>query len=205
MTKQLVVLLHGFGTRGADMAGLAQAWQAQLPDAGFAMPDAPELTSFGAGYQWFSLQGVDADNRPERIVAARAAFDACLQQVFVKQGIDPYQDAVVLVGFSQGAIMALDLLVSQRWPVAGVVAFSGRLASPPPWARAAETPVLLIHGRQDEVISWQEAASAQQQLQAVGYPVAMQIEEGNGHGISPAGSRLAADFIRAQLALLAPR
>ena len=76
--KQLVVFLHGFGTDGQDLAGLGAQWSQSMPGVQFASPDAPYPTPFGAGYQWFSLQGVDAENRPARIVAARQAFDACL-------------------------------------------------------------------------------------------------------------------------------
>ena len=83
----------------------------------------------------------------------------------------------MLVGFSQGAIMALDLLVSGRWPVAGVVAFSGRLATPMPWQPQPGTSALLVHGRRDDVISWRESAEADTQLQAVGVAVDVLFDE----------------------------
>ena len=193
--KQLVVFLHGFGSDGQDLIGLGNQWAKALPTAQFVSPNAPFPTPFGAGYQWFSLQGIDADNRPDRIVAARSAFDASLQAEFNARNIDPARDQVVLVGFSQGSIMALDLLVSGRWPIAGVVAFSGRLSSPQPWQPQPGTPVLLVHGRRDDVIPWQESAEADRLLQAAGLAVDVLFDDTAGHGISVAGSERAQVFI----------
>jgi phospholipase/carboxylesterase len=68
---------------------------------------------------------------------------------------------VALVGFSQGAIVALDAAVSGRWPVAAVIAFSGRLAALSPWSAALATPVLLIHGDHDQVIPYTESVQAE--------------------------------------------
>ena len=40
--KQIVLLLHGFGSNGQDMIGLAPSWQQALPDALFLAPHAPQ-------------------------------------------------------------------------------------------------------------------------------------------------------------------
>ncbi len=120
------------------------------------------------GYQWFSLTGITPENRPARVRAARDAFDATLQQLMAQHAMAGAWQKVILVGFSQGSIMALDALASGRYPLAGVVAFSGRLAfdealTPPPHASA-----LLIHGKADEVIPFSETVSAAQRLQSAG-------------------------------------
>ncbi|MDT8870818.1 hypothetical protein RAA17_05855 [Komagataeibacter rhaeticus] len=65
-------------------------------------------------------------------------FDDTLQSCISEAGFENRLDRVVLVGFSQGSIMALDAAISGRWPVAGVAAFSGRLASPPSMLRPRE-------------------------------------------------------------------
>ena len=60
--KQLVVLLHGYGSNGEDLIGLAPFFAQALPEAEFLSPNAPfpcELSPFG--FQWFGLE----DRSPE--------------------------------------------------------------------------------------------------------------------------------------------
>lgn len=191
----LVILLHGVGSNGNDLAGLGTHWASALPGVSFASPDAPFHFEHGAGYQWFSLAGITPDNRPARVADAREAFDRELKSILELHKMTDKLDQVVLVGFSQGSIMALDALVSGRWPVAGIVAFSGRLASPLPLTPALETPVLLIHGQADSVIPPEESETAAATLGELGVKARLDVEPGSGHTISAQGARLAAAFI----------
>lgn len=199
MSKGLVILLHGVGSNGDDLAGLGDHWAPALPGVRFASPNAPYPFEHGAGWQWFSLAGITPENRPARVAEARAAFDQTLQAILDRHQMSDSLDKVVLVGFSQGSIMALDTLVSGRWPVAGIVAFSGRLSSPAPFTPALNTPVLVLHGMADEVIPVQESQSAEQRLRALGVQVSSQFEPGIGHTISAQGAQKAVEFIAARL------
>ncbi|WIM54286.1 alpha/beta hydrolase [Pantoea anthophila] len=195
MAKALVIFLHGVGSNGDDLAPLGHHWATLLPDVIFAAPNAPERFAAGFGWQWFSLTDVTPENRPGRVRAARAAFDATLNAIVAQHGFaDRWQD-VVLVGFSQGSIMALDALASGRYPLAGVVAFSGRLAVEGQLTPQAHVPALLIHGQADEVIPWQESESAATRLRAAGVPVDARFEPVTGHTISGPGAMHAAAFI----------
>ncbi|MBD8163916.1 alpha/beta hydrolase [Erwinia persicina] len=195
MKQGLVILLHGVGSSGDDLAGLGDHWASTLPGVRFASPNAPVHFEHGAGWQWFSLTGVTPENRPARVAEARAAFDQTLQAILDHHQMSDRPDQVVLAGFSQGSIMALDALVSGRWPLAGIVAFSGRLSSPPPFTPKLNTPVLLVHGMADEVIPVQESESAEQRLRTLGVQVSSQYEPGVGHTISAQGAARAAAFI----------
>lgn len=198
MADGLVILLHGFGSSGDDLAGLAAHWGPQLPGVRFASPNAPERFPQGAGYQWFSLDGITSENRPQRIAAARAAFDRTLNDILRQHNLSDRPEKVMLVGFSQGSMMALDAVASGRWPLAGVVAFSGRLASPLPLS-ASVIPVMLIHGMADSVIPYQESEQAAGRLRERGLPVTTQLEPSTGHTISASGARAAAGFIAEHL------
>ncbi|MBC3947430.1 dienelactone hydrolase family protein [Erwinia persicina] len=200
MKQGLVILLHGVGSSGDDLAGLGDHWASTLPGVRFASPNAPVHFEHGAGWQWFSLTGVTPENRPARVAQARAAFDQTLQAILDQHQMSDRPDQVVLAGFSQGSIMALDALLSGRWPLAGIVAFSGRLSSPLPLTPALNTPVLLVHGMADEVIPVQESESAEQRLRTLGVQVSSQYEPGVGHAISAQGAARAAAFIASCLA-----
>jgi phospholipase/carboxylesterase len=195
MIKQAVILLHGVGSHGDDLKPLGQYWAQSIPDTLFISPNAPCRFDHGPGYQWFSINGVTAETRPQRVVRARETFDQVLNALFDKHELNPNHDKIVLVGFSQGSIMALDMLVTGRIPLAGVVAFSGRLSSPPPRIAGHNQPVLLIHGQRDPVIPWSESQTAAQQLAQLGFDVTAVYEPNTVHTISDQGAQQAGLFI----------
>jgi phospholipase/carboxylesterase len=195
MAQSLIVLLHGVHADGANLDPLKDFLLERLPWVAVAAPDAPFMTPLG--YQWFSLDDITKENRTARIAEARGAFDAVLGRVLAEHGLDDL-GRVSLFGFSQGGMMALDALVSGRWPVASVAGFSTRLASPPPFA-PARAPVLLVHGDDDSVIPSSETLEADAELRALGLSVQTHILHGVDHCITPEGMRLAAEFFGANL------
>ncbi len=197
MTKQVVILLHGVGSNGDDLAALGKFWKPILPGTLFLSPNAPmKFDQAPEGYQWFSLTGVTNDNRPQRIVDARRDFDRTIHSLFSEHGIHPNEDKIVFVGFSQGSIMSLDALVSARYLLTGVVAFSGRLSSPEPYKPDQQVPVLLIHGKSDPVIPWSESQQAAKKLAELNVVVEESYEDETVHTISAEGAMLAAQFIK---------
>lgn len=91
--------------------------------------------------------------------------------------------------------MALDALASGRWPVAAIVAFSGRLASTKPLTPVTTTPLLLIHGTSDSIMPVTESALAATILQELGVNATVRTLPGVGHSISPEGAELAEQFL----------
>ncbi len=191
----LVLLLHGVGSNGADLRPLSHPFAQSLPGAVFLLPDGPQpFDGGGRARQWFSVAGVTEANRPWRIEAARPGLDALIDagQAQAKA------DRVVLIGFSQGSIMALDALA--RGKVAEVVAFAGRLAftgtpTPLPQARA-----LLVGGTADQVISHHLSAEAGDRLSAAGVDAKVVILPGVPHTITPEGIAAAQAFLARQQA-----
>lgn len=196
MTRSLVIFLHGVHASGDDLAPLARIFGQFLPNADFVSPDAPERTP--VGYQWFDLDGVTPQNRAQRVIDARAKFDALLTKICEAHGAKGAYDRIGLVGFSQGSIMTYDALASGRWPVAAAVAFSGRYA-PIPDEKPVKTPLLIIHGAEDQVIPWSDSEAAALALKQLGARIEFEIEPGLGHGISPAGAASAAGFLARHL------
>jgi len=186
--RQLVVLLHGLGADGSDLIELAPAWAEALPHAAFVAPDAPDPCDMAPyGRQWFSLQ----DRAPDRIAAGvrRAApmLDAFLDAELARPGLDA--GALALVGFSQGAMMAL--FTGLRRPVApaAILAYSGALVAPESLVAeiACRPPVLVVHGEADDIVPVAAGRGAEQALRAAGVPVEALYCPGLAHGIDQAG------------------
>ena len=85
-------------------------------------------------------------------------------------------------------------MVSGRWPIAALIAFSGRLATHDV-DRSVKVPVLLQHGAADTVIPASETLATERKLKEVGIPVESHIFTGLGHTISQDGLTIAKRFI----------
>lgn len=200
MKDSLVILLHGVGSRGADLAPLAELWAEALPNTAFEAPDAPLAFDLGrSGHQWFSVAGVTEESRPARVATARPAFNTLVAELLEKHGLTDRPDKLAFVGFSQGSIMALDAVATGRWPIAGVVAFSGRLPADVSATPAVDTNILLIHGGADPVIPATESVRAEALFTRAGVPASARVIPGLGHTISQEGAGWAAEFLAAVL------
>jgi phospholipase/carboxylesterase len=196
--KQAVVLLHGYGSDGNDLIGLAPHWQGTLPDAVFISPNAPQACrQFGFGFQWFdvSFDGDRLARRQEGVVQARPILLEFLEDLWSQSGIAP--EDTILAGFSQGAMMALHTGLSLEQPLMGIIAFSGAFLPPDGFGSAplAKTPVCLVHGDVDDVVDPEHSADADVALRLAGYDVSYHVSPGVGHGIAPDGLAFASQFI----------
>jgi phospholipase/carboxylesterase len=199
----LVVFLHGYGADGADLLGLADVLGPHLPGVAFAAPDAPErCVGGGFGYQWFPIPWLDGSPvalAEAGLDAAAADLNGFLDAQLANEAIGP--EHLVLLGFSQGAMMSLHVALRRADPVAGVVAISGRLLRPEALEGeiTVRPPVLIMHGDQDPVVPFEDMAKAGQALVKAGVPTYGHVMKGTGHGISPDGLGAALQFIKEQL------
>jgi phospholipase/carboxylesterase len=202
-TQSAVVLVHGYGADGNDLLGLADPLGEHLPDTAFFAPDAPEHCAGGGfGRQWFPIPWIDGSSEADQqagLLAAAEDLNGFLDARMEETGLRP--DAVVLLGFSQGAMMSLQIAPRRPIEVAGVVAISGRLLNPK--KLEAETlvkpPVLLIHGDADAVVPFEDMGVAGKALVAAGFPTFGHVMRGTGHGIAPDGLSVALRFMKERL------
>jgi phospholipase/carboxylesterase len=146
-------------------------------------------------FQWYSVKGIGDQNRTQRIIEARKYLDERMRLEFTRLNYMPERDKLIVVGFSQGAIMALDLVTSNRIPMTGVVSFSGRLIPPKTISSSFTPAAMLIHGINDEVIQYQQSEDAAKCLRTAGVSVENFYEAGLGHKISERGKMAAGEFI----------
>ena len=201
-TRHLIVFLHGYGADGKDLIELGRQWAALLPDAAFVAPNAPEPCGMSPmGRQWFALSQRDDDNRWQGVTKARPALDLFLDAELAKHGLG--DDNLVIVGFSQGTMMALHVGLRRARQIAGIVGFSGMLVGPEHLAEVTHkaTPVFLVHGDQDQVIPIDALFMATEDLGKADMTAQYHISLGTAHGIDPAGLKHAGLFIAQCLGL----
>ena len=193
----LVILLHGYGSNGADLIALAPYFQAAAPGAAFIAPNAPqECPGAPQGYQWWGIRSMMQAERVSGAEAVAPILDDFIDGMLANFGLS--EDRLVLVGFSQGTMMALHVGPRRGRQLAGIIGFSGMLVDENDLATGLRTrpPVLLIHGEEDPVIPVGAFHEAEAALGRMGFEVTGHVSPGLGHSIDPAGLKLATDFIR---------
>jgi phospholipase/carboxylesterase len=163
-----VVLLHGFGAPGDDLVPLAEAFGVE---ARFIFPEAPLSLDFGfmEGRAWWIIDLERIQKKlltgeieelkrdvPAGLAAARSKLDAALDAIQAKFQIAGSR--VVLGGFSQGAMLALDLALESDRALAGLVLLSGTIISKDRWVARLPTrrglPVFQSHGKLDPLLPY---------------------------------------------------
>ena len=201
-----VVLCHGFGAPGEDLAGLGPELLERVPAlqgrVAFAFPAAPlDLADLGmpGGRAWWmldmerllALQRGDVtlrekmrDEVPDGLAAARRALLAALDAFEQATGLP--RSRVVLGGFSQGAMLSCDTALRMEEPPAALALLSGTLICESQWrARAGHRAGLRVvqsHGRQDPILPFALAESLRDLLSGAGLQVDF-VPFGGGHAI----------------------
>jgi len=185
-----LVLLHGWGADADDLLDLGDLLVG--PQVSVVGLRAPEPHPYGMGRQWYGLQPIDWRQLPGARLALNSRLAALASSVPLER--------TVLLGFSQGGAMALD--VGTALPLAGIVACSGYPHQG--WQPAAAPdqplpPVLLSHGREDPVVPFAASEALLELLTGAGAQARLLAFDG-GHTIDQAVLPEIAAFVRGRLA-----
>jgi phospholipase/carboxylesterase len=172
--QQLMLLFHGVGATPEHMEPLARHLAQAFPQAAVVSVPGPDEFDLGqgAGRQWFSVRAIDENNRAARVAEAMPGFVETVKQWRERTGAS--LPATALIGFSQGAIMALESTQLGEALAGRVVALAGRFANLPALAPEATT-VHLIHGKADTTIPYVHTIAAAERLIELGGDVTADV------------------------------
>ena len=168
-----LILLHGWGADAEDLIPFGQMIQERLQENIEVISlNAPDGHPQGVGRQWYGLFPADWTRVPGVVKSLKIRLE-CIATKEI-----PLERTAIL-GFSQGGAMALS--TGSELPVAGIIACS---AYPhPSWVIPSEMPpVLLTHGKQDEVVPLSAMEKIRKLLEEKDFEVNIQLFEG-GHEI----------------------
>lgn len=166
----LVIMIHG---RGADMRDLADL--APMLDTSdgcrFVFPNAPKpfepYPGMAFGWTWF--EGWPPIH--ESVVESRTSMLRFIDDITARYPTP--EGKLVVSGFSQGALMALDSGLRTEKKIAGIIAMSGGLYEHEllDLRTRKEVPILIAHGAIDEVVPVNYARRARRILEDAGLDV----------------------------------
>ncbi|AOU98758.1 hypothetical protein BI364_12985 [Acidihalobacter yilgarnensis] len=180
---QLMLLFHGLGATPQDMNPLGERLARAYPRACIVSVRAPDPGDFGFGFQWFSARELSDERRVSRVAAALPAFTDTIRDWQSRTGAGPQETA--LIGFSQGAIMALECVRAQPALAGRVVSIAGRFARLPEATDEGITWYFL-HGKDDAVIHYGYTVTAAEHLVALGGDVVADVLPFVGHEVNDA-------------------
>lgn len=212
-----IILCHGFGAPGDDLVSLARVTDVDRATRWF-FPEAPLEIDFGGGATGRAWWPIDmerlmtlrargetrqlAEETPDGLASARTALEATIAALESERGLR--RDRALLGGFSQGAMLATELvLFAQEKPFAGLAALSGTVISQERWVSAAAVSgpglhAVVTHGRRDPILPFAGGEMLRDMLVASGATVSF-VPHGGGHEIPAAALSALATLARERL------
>jgi len=183
-----IVALHGWGASALDLIGLAPylaggSFQVICPQGAITVP-----LGGATGFGWFPLTSGGQVADGATIARAADALRDFLERARERYPIDPRK--LVLLGFSQGGVLAYVIALGDPTRFAGLAALSSWL--PPTLAAALPTDearrqltTLVQHGSDDGIIAVARARQSVETLRGLGVPLTYR-EYAMGHEINGA-------------------
>jgi phospholipase/carboxylesterase len=197
----LLVLLHGVGADERDLLPLAAHLDSRLLAVSLRAPrEYPVI-----GYSWFDIHWTKAPPAYDLAQAeeSRAAVAGLLPELAERHGTDPAR--TLLLGFSQGAAIALAVALTRPDLVRAVVVHSGRLfpdlaARAAPREALARLDALVLHGVDDPVVPVERGREIRDFLEPLLGGRMVYAEHDAGHEITPRSFDDVARWLKARIA-----
>lgn len=198
--KNAVILCHGYGGDGKDISLLANYWSTYLPKTIFICPDAPEkCTVSPTGFQWFELMNQKQDEILSKSLVAEAKLNKLIDEVKKKNKLDA--DQIVIGGFSQGCMIALQTGIKRKETVNSVIGYSGKIIDTNHLKKniVSKPKIMLLHGDKDEVVPVTFLLEAKEFFFKNQFEINAKILKNCEHRIPAEGSSLGLEFIKKNL------
>ena len=184
-----VIWLHGLGADAHDFEPIVPLLNLNQP-LKFVFPNAPvRPVTINAGMEMRAWYDIDpgAPLAGEADIEESAAAIEALVEAEIGAGVPP--EKIVLAGFSQGGVIALQVGLRAQKRFAGIMALSTyvhdheHLAEKVSFA-SIDTPIFMAHGLADPMIPIARAVTSREALTALNYQVEWH-EYGMGHQVCP--------------------
>lgn len=206
----MIVFLHGYGMRAADLAPFAHSLA--IPGVAYAFPEAP-LPASGGGYAWWPIAADRraAELRPRDLAeaspAGRAQARGLVRDLLAELAAQSAARPVLLAGFSQGGMLACDTVLFERIRVEGLVMMSASRIAIDEWQTRADRlqglRTFVSHGRTDPDLAFGAGERLEEFLTSSGALVTW-VPFAGGHEIPFPVWRQFRNFARDTCRLAAP-
>ena len=192
-----VIFLHGYGANGKDLIGIGDIWKQNLPNTVFLSPNAPfSCEGNYDAYQWFDLTSIAPEKIGEGLEKAGPYLHNYIENVKAKFSLG--DEKIFFSTFSQGSMMAMYHLCKRKRNCGGLLAYSGLLFEDKNFDKnvVSKFPIRIYHGKNDEVIPYDNSIKAFKKFKSLGFDVEYFIQEDLEHGIDNFGIDFGLNFLK---------
>ena len=194
----VLVVFHGYGATAEDLLPLAPSFAEALPETAQVFLQAPDPCLVGnqfEGRAWFPLQLLSYEEILSGLRAVEASVAEALRETSAYYALPTQR--IALFGFSQGGMVALQAACHAERAWLAAVGVATRFVEPqdlPARASSQTTPLLMIHGEQDDIVPFQQGLKTASMLREKGYNLVWLARAGLGHAIDQTALQSACDF-----------
>ena len=198
--KNAVILLHGYGGDGKDISLLTLNWRRFLKNTVFLCPNSHEKCQINpSGFQWFDLSKDDEEYVLKKSLEAENIIKKFIEEIKSKYNLT--NSNIVLSGFSQGCMMAINTGITSKDEFNCIVGFSGKIINKDNLQARIKnkSKLLLIHGDRDEIVSSNFLLEAKDFFERNKFNIQTKLINNCGHHIPIEASSLALSYIKKNL------
>ncbi len=208
--KKIIFMLHGYGDSGDNFIHFAKLLDQPEWKANYISLNAPSsIPNLSLGRQWFDLypNGVyiaDAGNKEIKIINKEILITLSLLEKTIRKVKNDYGISFadcMLLGFSQGAMIAFEFGNFFKEKLGGLAILSGQIMFQNNTINKdlLSTPIFISHGTEDNVLPFNLFVSSCIYLTKNNFTYESHILEGDTHTISPELIKLLQYFIKKNL------
>ena len=196
--EKIIIMFHGYGSNKDDLINLVPDVSKYCQNTVFISASAPqalEMTPSKGGRQWFSLLNRSPEYLLNGLQNVASSVTNFIESMLIKYGLT--NKSLGLLGFSQGSMLSLYLILENLINPKVVIAFSGWIFKNN-WQQLNKnyTKILLLHGRDDNVVPFSTMSVTAEIIKNRGYEVQTHISNNLGHGIDKVGIKEAGIFLK---------
>ena len=182
--KRVIIALHGWTGNICSLQSLAKQWN--FPATDWIYIQGPYKAKPG-GYSWFDGNDKEGWKHQNSFQKLREGIQSLLNYGY-------QYNQIYILGFSQGACLAMEFMIRQEFSIGGIVAISGFIRYKNEFKKernilSQNTAVLLLHGEKDNVINPKESIIAYKIFKDLAYKADIHIFKGS-HKIPLRANRL---------------
>ncbi len=189
--SRAIIGFHGISGDETSLKPLV--YSVNLKTAKWFFPRAPYRAERRFGYSWFGGNDKTDWQYQQTWTGLHQLIDSIQKEGFPG-------NRIFLLGFSQGACLVMEFGLRLNFPLGGLIPIAGFINNPEKLrkdmtAESAKTPVLLLHGTEDTVVTPDGSKTAFKFLVQHGNPVHLEWYP-SGHKIPVKAGAVIKDFVQ---------
>ena len=162
--SKLIVMFHGYGDNAENFINIANYLDKPEWNAQYIALNAPShVPNYPTGYQWFDIYPNGkyiSEASPKEILTIRQEVSVAIKkiEISINNNLKKFKlnnNKCILLGFSQGGMMAFEFGNYFQKALGGIAIFSGRIMNETKINNKylKKTPIFISHGNQDDILN----------------------------------------------------